>query len=446
MNRNTFPWNHTLRSRFSSVSLFLFILSVFVGCNPHDVNVELPETAPVQQVTNYSQALADLGLMTEIFGTGIVRVQSEDIIDNTGTSSSTGGEIQRNITEIMKSTLNSMGGNVVFIEYNPAYIQNQMVTGYSQFDDKLIPDIVITGGITEFDRGLETRGEGTDASAEFNVSGLPSAVPSSKVGFEYGDSGKEGKARITLDFNMKDFKTLAGIARMNTVNSMEVHKAVREKEIGITLFGPTFGMKGSIKKVQGRHEAVRLLVQASMIQMLGKYLVLPYWKLLGDDAIPDPVVMEKLSRSWANMSELDRTVNVQEWLYLHGKDVTVNGVLDQNTITAIRQLNPAFAGSMIDQETFVKIYTAIPVNHTTLARRNALNQIYANASVQPQPTQPAPPPAAPKATATAQPAKQPETTAATQASAPRQPASQPAAARQDQSPKGIGRILSNDEW
>ena len=26
-----------------------------------------------------------------------------------------------------------------------------------------------------------------------------------------------------------------------------------------------------------------LLVQVSMVQMVGKYLVLPYWRLLGDD-------------------------------------------------------------------------------------------------------------------------------------------------------------------
>ena len=77
-------------------------------------------------------------MMTEIYGTGIVKIQSEDIVDNTGTSGSTGGEIQRNITEIMKSVLNTIGGSVVFIEYNPAYIQNQMVSGYSNFENKMI--------------------------------------------------------------------------------------------------------------------------------------------------------------------------------------------------------------------------------------------------------------------------------------------------------------------
>jgi len=95
---------------------------------------------------------------------------------------------------------------------------------------------------------LETKGEGTDASAEAEVSGMPKGVPSPKIGFEYSDASKAGKARITLDFNMKDFSTLAGIPKMNTVNSMEVHKATREKEVGITIFGPTFAVRARSKK------------------------------------------------------------------------------------------------------------------------------------------------------------------------------------------------------
>ena len=94
----------------------------------------------------------------------------------------------------MKSTLNSVGGNVQFIEYDPAYIQNQMVTGYSSFADKMIPDVVITGGITEFDRGLETRGHGTDVGAEATFTGLWSWLPSQTVSAEYNKAGKHGSS------------------------------------------------------------------------------------------------------------------------------------------------------------------------------------------------------------------------------------------------------------
>ena len=38
--------------------------------------------------------------------------------------------------------------------------------GYPNFDKKIIPNVVLTGAITEFDRGLETRGKNTDFGAD----------------------------------------------------------------------------------------------------------------------------------------------------------------------------------------------------------------------------------------------------------------------------------------
>ncbi len=344
------------------------LFSACGGMNPQNVDVELEKSAPEEKITSYTQSLADLGLMSEIYDTGLMKVQSQDIADETGTSATTGGEIQRNITEIMKSTLNYIGGNVVFIEYDPAYIQNQMVSGYSNFDNKVVPDVVITGGITEFDRGLETRGSGMNADAEADFGGMPDWLPSKTAGVSYGDTGKTGRARITLDFNLKDFQTLAGIPRMTTTNSMEVWKGMKEEEFGITLFGPTFGLKGTIKKVQGRHEAVRLLVQVSMIQMIGKYLALPYWRLMGDDSNPDQAVLDSISASYYGMGEGDRVGAVQQWLILHGYDVPISGELDGETLRALSSFAPGFNGSSITEEIFTRLYLSIPVNQRSSRR------------------------------------------------------------------------------
>ncbi|MDK9706418.1 MAG: hypothetical protein OEL83_05150 [Desulforhopalus sp.] len=367
-------------ARFLLLSMALGFLSSCGDMNPKNVDIQLEKSAPVEKTTSYTQALSDLGLMSQIYDTGLMKVQSQDIADETGTSVTSGGEIQRNITEIMKSTLNSIGGNVRFIEYNPSYIQNQMVSGYSSFDNKAIPDVVITGGITEFDRGLETRGDGTNADAEVDFRGLPNWLPSKTVGASYGDNTKTGKARITLDFNLKDFQSLASIPRMSTTNSMEVYKGMREEEVGITLFGPTFGLKGSIKKVQGRHEAVRVLVQVSMIQMIGKYLALPYWRLMGDDVQPDRVVLDSISETFHKMSREDRIGAAQQWLTLHGYDVAVNNRLDSKTVAALQKFDAALAaGSQgsISEALFSKLYLSIPINREAFSRRQQLNQYFA---------------------------------------------------------------------
>ncbi len=366
----------TLLGNLGAVLCLCVLLASCSSLDPGKIDVELKESAPEAKLTSYTQSLSELGLMTEIYGTGSLKIQSNPIGDNTGTAQSTGGEIPRDITEIIKSSLNSIGGNVVFIPYDPAYMQNQMVTGYSNFDDKIIPDVVLSGGITEFDRGLETRGEGTDAGAEAEFTGMKDWLPSKRVSVDYNSSSKEGLARITLDFNLLNFRTMAGIARMNTVNSMEVSKAMGDKELGITIFGPTFGRKGSIKKVQGRHAAVRLLVELSMIQIVGKHLALPYWRLLGNNDNPDIVVVSALQKSYYTLSAAERVSLAQEWLFLHGYDVNVTGYVDDATVAAMKNFDATFnVNKPISVETFVDIYNTIPLNQKTLGRRNLLSNM-----------------------------------------------------------------------
>ncbi|MBI9083807.1 MAG: hypothetical protein JEZ11_09430 [Desulfobacterales bacterium] len=428
------------------ILIFLVLSLLLVSCvsDPAKVDVKLEESAPEIKVTSYTQALDQVGLMTEIYDTGLVKIQSQGIGDNTGTSGATGGEIQRDITEIMKSTLNAVGGNIQFIEYDPAYIQNQMVTGYSDFSNKMVPDVVITGGITEFDRGLETRGDGTDVGAEANLTGMPGWLPSPTVGIDYGQSGKTGKARITLDFNLKDFQTLAAIKKMTTTNSMVVNKAMADESFGITLFGPTFGRKGSVKKVQGRHNVVRLLVQVSMIQMVGKYLMLPYWRLLGEDSEPDPVVMDTLAKRFYRMDPVTQVAKAQELLYLHGYDVPVTGTLDTQTVTALKQFDAAFkpAGSSLSLDTFVSLYVNVPMNHQTLGRRTMLARLYPDG----QPTTEAQTPQQPQLSAPPAPQQQ-QAVQQRQQPQQQQTAAPQAKPAQRSGKKGmVGRILSDEEW
>ncbi|NTV14932.1 MAG: DUF4384 domain-containing protein [Desulfobulbaceae bacterium] len=430
-----------LRGTFLIVSLPFFISCS--GMDPRDVNVEMEKTAPEAKITTYSLSLADLGRMSEVFSTGVVKVQCSDIADNTGTSMTTGGEIQKNITEIMKSTLNSMGGNITFIEYDPSFIQNQMATGYSNFEEKAIPDVVITGGITEFDRALVSTDTGLDVQATGSFSGVPSWAPSNEVGLNMGETGKTSKSRITLDFNMKDFKTLAGVPKMTTTNSMEVNKALKQKELGITFFGPTFGLKGAMKKVQGRHEAVRLLVQLSMIQMVGKYLAVPYWRLLGEGALPDQIVIDSVTANYYKLSPAFRIALAQQWLYIYGYDVGLTGTIDSRTQAALGKFDPSIpaGGQELSEKTFVNLYLNMPFDAAAVGRRTALNNMIDQAVAQQQA-------AAQEAPQAAAAASRPASDSASQA--PAAQSASPVAKSNNEAATfkstGFGRKLTDSEW
>lgn len=344
------------------------------GCgkmDPRNVDVDLPKDMPEVKETSFDQPLSELGKMTQVYGKRVY-IQGKDITDMTGLSVYGYGEIPGDITEMTKSALNAIGGNVVYIPYSPVFINNQMVTGYSNFQGKLIPDVVLSGGITEFDRGLETRGSNTDfgvTTKPFNVN--QHWVPGDTISVDYSQEDQNSLARITLDFNLLDFRTMSGVARMQTVNSINVYKATADRELGFTIFGPTFGLKGTVKKVQGRHAAIRLLVQASVLQVVGKYLSLPYWKLI--PGMPaDQVVLDKIRQDYRRLSQNEKIGEMQTCLYLKGYNVPVTGQMDNRTqeaINAFKSNNQMAAGGGGDTELYVELWSSLGENMGQVADR-----------------------------------------------------------------------------
>ena len=377
--------NKRTRATALQGSILIILLILGSGCSsldPRRVDVELPRGKPEVNATIFTQALHNFGRMTEIYGES-VRVEVENIADATGTGQFTKAEIPMDITEITKSTINTIGGNVIFIPYNPNFMLTQREIGYTNFDNKFIPDVVLSGGITEFDRGLVTVEDRANLGYQTTHFG-----EESPTGLEYQSGSKGGSAKISVDFNLIDFQTMSGIPRMQTSNSILVHKGIGEKELALTLFGPTLGLRGKIKKVEGRHGAIRLLVQASILQILGRYMDLPYWRLLPGHS-PDPVVVGYVEDGWRyQMDNKKRVAKIQELLYLHGyTEVAISGQLDQATRAAMQDFaRKQHIPNRLDSQFYSVLYFTVPLDQDTLDRRYALLQ-----KMRQQQTAPAPP-------------------------------------------------------
>jgi len=339
--------------------LILFSLLTILSCaslDPRDVRVELEEAIPAPKETMFYDTLSALGEMTEVYNSKQLKIQCMKVIDDTGSSVATRAEIPGEITEILKSSLTAIGGRVTRITYNPNYVANQINLGLiNSTENILLPDVIITGGITEFDRGLETKGKNLDLSAE-------ETFKDRQVGIDYSADHKSSIASIALDLNLIDFRTLVGLPRMQAVNSIKVHKAISERELAFSIFGPTFGFKGTLKKIQGRHEAVRLLVQMSVIQIVGRYLKLPYWNLL-PNAAPDPVVIESLKADYYRMDYSQRVAAIQKLLLLNGFIVPLSGVLDTQTNVAIQKFDNRYDPERqnINENIYLNLYFSVPV-------------------------------------------------------------------------------------
>lgn len=306
----------------------IFCVATLGACSgAKHMQVELPEKAPEEAVTNYSDALVKLGEMTLIFDPGhIIYVQSKDIVDKTGTSmSGKAGEIPYDITEMTQSAINRIGGKIGYVPYDPSYIENRhayISTGL------LPPEIVISGAITQYDRSTEVTGDSADFGGEFGAGGA--------FGADAGFSNKRSVSSISIDMNVIDFATMSMISQVQAVNSIKVYKGAKESDVGFSIFGQSFGLKGVVKKIQGRHAAVRTLVEMCVLECVGKFMDIPYWKCV-DGAHEDSVVLKRRKRLFKKQNDVNRTWMIQRLMPAYGiEGIQPNGVYGKRTHLAMK--------------------------------------------------------------------------------------------------------------
>ena len=343
-----------------NIVILVMATLLFTSCvkNPQNPKLELPKKRVEKSIGEYSKSLDLFGEMTDVFDTKYLNIQSKGVVDDTGTAQATGGEIPVDITEMIKSAINSIGGRIRYVDYDPSHQINMMRLGYTKFKNKLIPNLVISGGITEFDRSLEVRGNNKNFDVDFNLG-------AEKVGIGYGDSDKKATSSITLDISLIDFQTWSMIPKMTAVNKVYVHSGLTSADIGFTIIGAAFGVNGNVKKVQGRHAATRLLVELSVIEVLGRYLNLPYWKILPNGK-EDRVVVRNITNIYSNSSKKEKITILQKLLYLHGYDVNIGGVLDKKTkdgLIAYKKEHNFVGNNLLSIELFKNMYINVPIEN-----------------------------------------------------------------------------------
>lgn len=316
--------------------------------------ITLPTEAPLQKATPYSEALARLGRLTKLFGSERIFIQAQPVQDSTGTAQAGGAEIPFDVTEMLKSSVNKIGGSIVFVPYEPQYIQNQSALQYTTLAGKARPDVMITGAITEFDRSIDVVLD--QESGEGEVGTIAAILGEVQT--------RRAMSRVGLDLNMVDVATLSMLPRIQAVNTINVFKAAQDDELAFSLLGATFGLKGSVKRIQGVHAAVRVLVEMSVLQVIGRRLELPYWKCVDAGAKPDPVVLENVRERFAAADDAARLRMVRKLLRLYGlADLPADGPLDRELSAALLAFEQAYGvpAETVDENLYEQLFRKVPL-------------------------------------------------------------------------------------
>ena len=319
----------------------LAALTILGGCASMDKAVsdtqklyaesEQRKLKPAANLNDYSLALQRFGQMLQIYKQGdpTIYVQTRDIRDATNLSHPlVGAEIPGEITEMVRTAINRIGPNVVYIPFYPDYLVAQAQMG-AQFGVTM-PNYVITGALTEFDRALSGAGRSNNLSLNFGK------------GRGETDAGADWKrtailSSLGLDLNLVNFSTNQMMPQMQAANVMKVWNFSKETNASLGFYGDSFGFKLEGKYLQGRHSAIRTLVDLSVLELLGKATNTPYWRSI-PGAQPDPVVVGNVRNTFNSMEQPMKIAMIQVMLQKYGQPVQINQQLDEATVQAIRNV------------------------------------------------------------------------------------------------------------
>ena len=319
----------------------LAALAILGGCASMDKAVsdtqklyaesEQRKLKPAANLNDYSLALQRFGQMLQIYKKGdpTIYVQTRDIRDATNLSHPlVGAEIPGEITEMVRTAINRIGPNVVYIPFYPDYLVAQAQMG-AQFGVTM-PNYVITGALTEFDRALSGAGRSNNLSLNFGK------------GRGETDAGADWKrtailSSLGLDLNLVNFGTNQMMPQMQAANVMKVWNFSKETNASLGFYGDSFGFKLEGKYLQGRHSAIRTLVDLSVLELLGKATNTPYWRSI-PGAQPDPVVVGNVRNTFNSMEQPMKIAMIQVMLQKYGQPVQINQQLDEATVQAIRHV------------------------------------------------------------------------------------------------------------
>lgn len=259
-----------------------------------------------QKQTAYDDSLKSFGVMLEAYNIPQIRVQSKLIKNETAEK-----DLPDSVSGMLSSAVNKIGSTVIYVPYDPNYVINETTTGGDI--KRALPKIVIAGGITEFDKELIEKKRELKTKADVGDNFGSNYQYDGGAGYKAGS----GISRMTLDLQLMEYQTQTYLSGVQTINSINLRKTELGWSVGFFFEGNGFTFDYSLNKKQGKYQALRLLVELSVLEVLGKYFDVPYWKCV-EGAPVDTRMLARLKEEFETLNQAQQYAYLKEFLFFHG--------------------------------------------------------------------------------------------------------------------------------
>lgn len=301
-----------------------------------------PKTPAIKTVTNFNQALRCMDELFMAYGKNGIVITSTGIPDETGKVRT--GTKEMLITAIAKMTVKSNAFE--FIDFHGGGDDLARLFDTKGQNQMKIPDYYIRGSITQMDDNTIRKSSGFGLAASF---------------FDFGLSADVAYDLISMDMSIGDAATRKILPQTSTANTMVIMKTGKSGEAGGKLGKVGFSFNLDFSRSEGLGATTRTLLELGLIETLGKFTQVPYWRCLDAD-VTNPVIREQALETFDTLKEPERITFIQRKLGgsmqrykgpIDGKmnDTLKDAILEyqaQNNLVADGRVNFDLYASLLD--------------------------------------------------------------------------------------------------
>jgi hypothetical protein len=246
------------------------------------------------------------------------------------------------------------------IAYTPVYNMREAQVAGLKYLPKVknnMPELVIGGAITQFDKGIISENYNVDIDAEFGAGEGDTDI---RMYHDRSDS----ISQIALDLNVFNYADRSYIAGVATHNKIEIHKKRKKNRLGLFINGSGIGYSKYSTLQQSKEEALRILSEYSLLQLLGRLYNIPYWKCTTPNLEIDELIVQRKVNRFNNSKSEDKIKLIEKMIPYYGYKSIVDKKISKdelNSLTLIRKNYHFKSKKYLTSDFYKELYIYAPI-------------------------------------------------------------------------------------
>ncbi len=342
-----------------NIIIGLTTLLILTGCSikePKFSQKEQEITMPFDNKTYFTEAFKKLNQLLIRSNQPIYRIQVKTIEN----LSSAKGAMPMDSSAFIRTPIVLNLNHINLVAYEPIFNKYETkTTGFVYFPEmkKSIPQLVINGGVTQFDKGIISRSNNFDL--DIDVGGGDWQTDG-----RFNNDKSDSFSQIALDLSMFQYKNRTYVSGVATSNKIEIHRKRKKNRFGLFLNGSGIGYSKYATLQQSKDEALRILTEYSLIQLLGRLYTVPYWKCTTPQMEADEYVIEKSLMKFKSANQKNKIALIEQLIGFYGYKSKINGEITKEELKNLSLISKKFnfqTKKILTADFYKELYLNTPI-------------------------------------------------------------------------------------